>query len=84
MNHDEPFCAHTLYMRTNKKCFVMVIVGILIIKKNSLIFNIYLSFILFKLFIEYYKSDTIKGEMIAFGNFFRNVMFYFNVDCLTT
>lgn len=63
----------------------MVIVGILIIKKkNSLIFNIYISFILFKLFIEYYKSDTIKGEIIAFGNFFRNVMFYFNVDCLTT
>lgn len=34
MNHDKPFCAHTLYMRTNKKCFVMVIVGILIIKKK--------------------------------------------------
>lgn len=36
MNHDEPFCAHTLYMRTNKKCFVMDIVGILIIKKKKL------------------------------------------------
>lgn len=35
MNHNELFCAHTLYMRTNKKWFVMVIVmGISILKKT--------------------------------------------------